>query len=399
MHRSVLVATAALLVLACSVAPDASRQRMSLRPYADTISGVADQNGNVSIPWAGLAGTWGSLIVIAQSAGFPRWTLIRQGRPVAVGRGPSAPLQFPPVPPQQPFALLGAGLQPGANVTGDITGMVSDVGLDELPLAAPQPGTIAMDTANPRQKLFPVGAAVPTDPYSTPSFSVGAGGQGTPSFLLPPGTVELRLHADQPSLVTPVPWTLTMVGHQSGNTYFNRAVLFPILPVTIVVDPENDRQVDLTVNNAGGSSLPFDVSALFGFETPGQTEVGQSVTLVSPAIWQAPNEKPINIDTTIAGGGNFTIATGVAGSQIVIFSVTIAVDAAPGSGGFELQDDLGNILHTFISTGAGPQPPQQLLAFGAPIFPGLGHGIRLHNNFAGSLTLFGSAVISSGVPT
>lgn len=255
------------------------------------------------------------------------------------------------------------GALPGVNVSGSIQGVESILQNAIARAYQPSPNTIAINSTAPRTRLYPDG--VTPVKSSDPSFLIAAGGSATPRFTLPVGASQIRILATAAGLK--FTYQIYVGGHQTVEQYFGdpnapgspTPPATPTLPFTIAVENDWDTQLDFSVIGDPSNALNFYVSALTQPETPGQAGASQSVFVPSPALWQAPNLRSIDMTAVIAAGAQVQYVTAAAGQVIRLFGMTYTLDVAGGAGtGLSFYDgdpNSGGVRNGGLSeSGTGP---------------------------------------------
>lgn len=111
------------------------------------LAGTADLNGSFDSGTLKPVPTlWGALMVVAQTSGSAKWTILVGGAPKAFGRGERIGIPVL-VQPAQSLEIQVTGASAGATVSGNITGVGGST-LDEVtPYISLVPNTIALDAA------------------------------------------------------------------------------------------------------------------------------------------------------------------------------------------------------------------------------------------------------------
>lgn len=276
-----------------------------LFPVSQPFSVTVDANGNAQKDVSGLfTGNWSMVMLTARHAqnvngvqvpvGTPLWQFIVDKDVVSHGTGPAVELGPRPVAPKSTISINLTGGIPGANVIGLIHGLYSNQpNAHELLQSAytPAPNSIAIQNVIPRKTLYPIGVTPPVGPQiaTTPSFTVAASGTVNTSFIIPTGTVAIRVLANSAGLA--FSYTLGVIGHQSGQQYFGSPtqpgttviVPIPAFPITIPIESDWDTQLDITATAPSTNTGPvsFFISALFSSEQPGQAGAAQQVFVPS----------------------------------------------------------------------------------------------------------------------
>jgi hypothetical protein len=328
------------------------------------ISGSFDANGHADISQRVQSSRYAAVTVSVKTVdqgANPTWLLQIGDALYLWGTGPLVARGPIPVRPEDQVRLVAFGGTRNDTFTGLIWGSVADTEAEIATVFQAQAQSTALQKSSDRINV--------TTTIVKPAAS---------------GTVITVADASQLQIADPV--CLTQNPGPSQQTFCDFAI--------VAISRNSDGTWNVTFGAAipAGGVNPGDVVTLIptvkiDFANTVSVQAGPT-----PAAWQAPNLASVNIDSTLAGGANLTLVAAVAAKTVRVFGVTVAVDAAPGTGGFELQDSDGTVLHTFISTGAGTQAPQTYLGFGVPLT--VAKGLRIHNLFSGSLTLFGSALAS-----
>ena len=293
---------------------------MSVRHFEDDISGNADINGNISLPWHGMTGQYASLLLIAQAAaGSPSWTVKINGSPVNVGRGPNSPLSLPILKPGDALILSGSGIQPSGAVTGHFVGYAADELYELRGYTPPQPNTIALDVSAGLEVLL----TLPRTPNLTT----------TKTIPLPANTIAVGyLIRGSTGNYTQV----QIVGHGTGDTYVNDTSGFlNTSPIPVLIDPA-DTSIDVTVV---GTAL-FQINAIdfIAWQTPVPVAMARATIVqegTNPPLWQAPNGRPVTLDANIGAGGTLAVIAGVGGQVLRLFGLSLTTAAG---GPVQLQD-------------------------------------------------------------
>lgn len=366
-----------------------------MRPILIPIAAKTDANGAATIN-VGLerTGDWRSVKIALGTTGPAEWAAVQSGVPVTYGRGRRVTLGPELLQPDDTLQVVITGGPVLAQITGSVSGIGGSM-QEVIDGFKPAPNTIALDTSQPRLKLFPDGTTPPTS-ATTASFTVaGSSTSATQRFTLPAGTVAIRLLASASGLL--FTYSLLVVGNQSGEQYFGSPtspgsvtpVPTPTLPFTIPVEIDWDTGLSIVVTNTSTNPISFFVSALFAPEAPGQAGSAQSVTMPSPESWQAPNRVPVIINNNIAAGANAVIIAAATGVTLRIFAVSVGIDAVAAANALLLQDTAGSNYHVF-QTGAIIMNPFWGYAVQWP--PGL--GLRISNPGAAGVLVRGSVVYS-----
>lgn len=290
-----------------------------LQPIDNLFAGITDTKGNfTSAPLTVGVTLWASVSVIAQTSGFAQWTAIVGGQAKKFDRGPRADMPII-VRPSQTVIIQVSGAQPLSQVTGTITGIGGDIFAEIAPFASLAANIVAVDTATPRLAMQPQTIATTITP---PSFAVASGGLSGPQvFTISPGCIALRISATAGGLN--FTYDLLVLGSQSAVQYFGSltapghsdVVPNPTLPITIPVNQDWDKQVEILVEHPT-QNVNIYVSELFDVEAPGQAGASQSVSMPSPAPWQAPNAGKVYVEVST---GVFPVVVVPATSGLTIF--------------------------------------------------------------------------------
>jgi hypothetical protein len=262
-----------------------------VRPLRVDLTGTTDASGNASIRVKlPVTGEWHDVKFALSTTGPAEWALLVSGTAITYGRGRRVTLGPELIQDGEQVTVTITGGPVLAPIVGSATGRSGD---PETITAqwGPQPNTIALDAAIPRQKLYPDGTAIPPDP-ATPSLTILSGGNATVRFTLPAGTVLLRVLATAGAGVA-FGYSLLVLGHQSGEQYYGLVVTpgsvlrvpNPTLPLTIPVEFDWDQQVDVSITyDAAAASGKFFFSALFAPEPPGQAGASQAVNVLPGGV-------------------------------------------------------------------------------------------------------------------
>lgn len=316
---------------------------MTLSSFEDDfLPATIAADGTATLTWNGLRGTWGSLLVIGQTLGVPRWTLLKQGSPVGVGRGPNAPIQFPPiVDPGTRYTLAVTGGQAGATATAHISGVHSDVSALELPRVAPMPGTIALDIVSPLLLSDRIDTAAGTGSKSYPML-IGA---ETIMVTIDLGNASRSIN---PTLLVAkcFPSDFSAIAASGAVLNVNPRQLGLLNPTDTAFD------VEWTMAGANAANCFLDVSVFatnllspqnvaFQFDTNQNLLVSMAAS--QPAIWQAPNSAAYVELATVSGTSHVIAATG--GKTIHLHTIQLGTDvAAAGGVVYKLQNSSGGTV-------------------------------------------------------
>ena len=309
-----------------------------MRPILIPVAAKTDANGAASIDVRlERTGDWRAVKIALGTTGPAEWSAVQSGVPVTFGRGRRVTLGPELMQPDDTLKIEVTGGPVLAQITGSVSGMGGTM-QEIVDAFKPAPNTIALDSAIPRQKLFPDGTTVPTSAL-TPSYTVGASATVTNRFTVPAGTVALRFLVNASGLF--FTYELLVTGHQSVAQYYGDplapgstlVVPTPTLPFTIPIENDWDSQVDVTLTNTSTNSLRVFVSALFAPEAPGQTGAAQTVTEISQ-FWQVEFTTLGSQVGALAAGASATLVAGVATETIVVFGVLVDASGASGGAGF-----------------------------------------------------------------
>jgi hypothetical protein len=289
-----------------------------MRPLRIDVTGTTDKAGNASIPVKlPVNGEWHDVKFALSTSGPAEWALLVSGTAITYGRGRRVTLGPELIQDGEQVTITVTGGPVLSPIIGSATGRSGDP--DTITAQwGPQPNTIALDSAIPRQKLYPDGVPIPPL-ASTPSLTILSGGNATVRFTLPAGTVLLRILANASGIF--FGYSLLVTGHQSGEQYFGDPnspgtplrVFTPTLPLTIPIEFDWDQQLDLTIlYDAAAASGKFFMSALFAPEPPGQAGNSQAVNVLPGATirpqrydWFVNGRFTPGQTPSIVGGGGF----------------------------------------------------------------------------------------------
>jgi hypothetical protein len=363
---------------------------MTLRRFNDDINGTADATGAATLRWRGMTGEFASVLMIARAAGAPSWLVNINGSPVNVGRGVNSPLRLPILEPGEIVTLTVAGALPAAAVSAHIVGYASDAGMSELPVAPPEPSTIALDTSG---QLGSVLERFDTSLLQTKTWTLPA---GTASVGVGVDLNETTAGSADPAHSV-IPASITLTGLPSGANYLlfvPNAGLRQIFWAAL--NPEDTRLNILTDGvHPNGCFVDILTSPLVIAGQGGDQLGNLSVSLQRslPAPWQAPNLKPVTVASVIAAGASVNPIAAVAGKIIYLFSFAGTVDAV-GAAGSDLRFFDGDPATTGVERGrmgTNVQPPP-VNFFGAALTAS--NGFFLFNGGASSTTVRGIVVAS-----
>lgn len=225
---------------------------------------------------------------------------------------------------------------------------------------------------------------------------------GTHSFSLktaPPGVQGVAILLQNTANFT----SITVVGLTTGNTYGtynpnnNPSGNQTWIPLLGDVEPDGFR---FDFVGAGGiSSAPVSIvwvmnnfaAGLIADGNTGTVQLGNVtvtggalavLTTQSNAQQSFPNQPSIAFNTTIAGGGDLTLVTGVALQTVSLIQLTLNT-----TGDTYLEDSGGGNVHVATSAYAGPVELHGLQ-------PAVGLGVKLHNPGGTAVTVKGSLIYS-----
>lgn len=366
-----------------------------MRPLRQDVTGTIDASGNVSIPIKLPAtGEWHELKIALSTSGPAEWAILVSGTAITYGRGRRVTLGPELIQDGETVTVTVTGGPPRQPIIGAVTGK-SGTPEEMLASYGPQPNTIALDAAIPRQKLFPDGTAIPPSPL-TPSYTVGNGATVSNTFTLPAGTVAVRVLVNASGLA--FSYSLLVLGHQTVEQYWGspsapgsvQAVPTPTLPFTIPIENDWDSQLDFTLTNTSTATLRVFVSALFAPEAPGQAGAAQSVTEPTPANWQAPDQLPVAVNATLAAGAAQTLVAALTGATVRLFDFNFSYDAVVANAFLALQDTSGTNYGIYSVLTVSPF---SFRFSGARLFPSL--GVQVKNiGAAGPFTVRGHLTVS-----
>lgn len=289
-----------------------------MRPLRVDLTGTTDASGNASIRVKlPVTGEWHDVKFALSTTGPAEWALLVSGTAITYGRGRRVTLGPELIQDGEQVTVTVTGGPVLAPIIGSATGRSGDP--DTITAQwGPQPNTIALDTSNPRQKLYPDGVPIPVI-TNTPSVTIASGGNATVRFTLPTGTVAVRILANASGIF--FGYSLLVTGHQSGEQYFGDPnapgtplrVFTPTLPLTIPIENDWDTQLDVTIlYDVAAASGKFFVSALFAPEPPGQAGVSTAVNLLPGGVirpqrydWFVSGKFNAAATPDITGGGGF----------------------------------------------------------------------------------------------
>ena len=229
----------------------------------------------------------------------------------------------------------------------------------------------------------------------------------TKTYTLPGGTasvgVGIDLNETTAGVADPVhsvvPASITLTGLPSGSNYLlfvPNAALRQVF--WAAVNPEDTR---LTVTTDGvhpnGCFVDVLTSPLMIAGQGGDQLGNLSVTLQRslPALWEAPNLRPISLANVIVAGGNANLIPAVAGLAIRLFSLSVTVDAV-GAAGSDLRFFDGDPTTTGTERGrigTNVQPPP-INFWGTTL--NTSNGFFIYNGGAASVTVRGTLLASQG---
>ena len=320
-----------------------------MRDFKVDLSATTDANGNATIPVPiPQSGEWHNLKFTFSLSGIADWTVSVAGTPVTHGRGRRVTIGPELIRDHDKVVVSLLNGPPVTSVVGSANGISGSMN-EVLQSFIPQPNTIALDTANPRQKMYPDGTAIPTDP-ATPSFTVPLQSSATKTFTLPLTATAVRIMAIHPGGPGALHSTaaISVVGLKTGILYANilnagAVILPPSRPIDIRVEPTWDPQVQVIIDATGDPGITITdvfVSALFGAETTvvaGQTNSNQglpvSLQAATPALWQAPRNA-VALSGALNAGTTTTIVAGIANQTIYLFDVVLVGGQAGTFGSF-----------------------------------------------------------------
>lgn len=342
-----------------------------IRRFEDDITGITDSQGNAMVKWRGMTGESATLSAIGVGSGFPAWQLALNSNPVAVGRGPNAPMWIPLLHPGDVITMTVTGAVPNSAIRVHLTGY-----------AAPEAGELV-----PLLTMAGAGGAIAQDVGARATLigTLQTGGANTPvgptTFPVPPGTQSIGFLVWQGSLSLQTPAVLKIQGAQSGHLYFNYQSPPPATggAVWAPFGERSDSQVicSLTSPGAGGSRVDF-------FASPVPAAVDTSpASQSSPALWQAGNGFA-DINATIANGGTLGVIAGVGGQTVRFFGVSFTA-----SGVISYQDTNGVEFGTIAANATHNSDHS-----GTALAVGL--GFQLHNASGAPVNVNGLVSFSQG---
>lgn len=370
------------------------------------LSAMVAADGTATMSLKSVANTeYAAVLATFRGAGNPTWTFLVSGQAVGFANGPGVDIGPRLCAPNESVTISVTGGLPGTTVQGQVHGGRSP-NLEEAVsyaslLAANQ---VSVLISNQRQKLYPDGTTIPTNPL-TPSFTVAPSSSGGGRFTLPAGTVALRILANSGGLL--FDYQFFVGGHQSVEQYFGSltapgsptTVSLPTLPLTIPVETAWDNQVDINVvTPANAGTVQFFISALFQAESPGQAGDSQSVRMIVAAPWQAAQSTLGTQPAALAAGASVTLIAGSGAQQIYVFGLTADCSGAAGGAGFSKISVKGSSapdsgLGVFLR-GQDPETQWTTHCAGAHTLPGDGLVLKntdtVPHNFSVSLS-FGQA--------
>jgi len=321
-----------------------------MRPIFIPLAGATDANGNatIQVPLE-RTGDWRNVKFALGTTGPAEWAVLKTGTALTYGRGRRVTLGPELLEPQDTVSVSVSGAPVNAAISGSVSGLGGTMS-EIMATFSPAPNTIALDSANPRQQLFPAGGPGPTTGTGIPtSFQVASGGlSGAKVFSIPTGTAALRIMVTAGGLF--FAYNLLVVGSQSVEQYFGNptapgssiAVPTPTLPFTVPIERDWDSQIEIHVEQPTQNVNVF-VSALFAPEAPGQAGTAQSVVIPTPAFWQAPTTSTYIELATVSGTSHAIPAT--AGRTIYLFAVELGTDVAAAGGViYKLADTSGFLV-------------------------------------------------------
>lgn len=284
-----------------------------LAKFEDDVSGVVKADGTASLEIRPLKGSWGCLLVIAQTTNPAAWTVLVNGSVNAIGKGSRTSLGPVLIEPGDKVQLLVLGANPGSNVTGHLVGTQSEVGWHELPIPPPLPNTITSETVPPPGTLYFGGL-----------FGVTAGVEVTKTITVPLGAKNLLLLAGD--FNTPNMYSHIKVGSVAGvganRTYFE--TFAPNQPFYVVPIFPADMQLLIAITTtAANPTAGFAVFVAFDSLSDLQT-LWHSV----PAPWQAPSASVSGVVNLISGGSS-VLVSGINTQRLYLFNVTVYSDGGP----------------------------------------------------------------------
>lgn len=300
----------------------------------EDISGSIPASGMRVLDCRPLKGTWGSLLLIAQTgstetvatAGTASWTVLKNGSPVAIGKGTRCSLGPLLLEPNDKVQLLVVGATPGVNVTGHFVGVQSDVGLSELPIPPPLPNTITIESIELPETL-------------NTSVIVNQATQVV-NVLVSSGVQELIINVLAAVTLTNFS-SLEVRGKTTGSVYFftDNTLANPFsLPVQFAVNPSLDSSYTFTwkysIAPVGDTWLIGQATATrmissrlwsptvshgdiiigadqgsgktaSGRVLPGSGSLNVSHFYANPAPWQGTRFAPVTINTGGVAAGAF----------------------------------------------------------------------------------------------
>jgi len=361
-------------------------------PVRILFAGQTDASGAAQIPVKAPPTMYAVLSVVGQATGNPNWTVQAAGQLLTFGNGPQVSLGPLLTTPGENLVITLSGATPSAQVTGTLAGNQYLTAEEAAANYQPMPNAISLNTFQGRQRLYPDGS--PPASATAPSFAVASGLlSGAIVFTLPVGTVAIRLLVTAGGLL--FTYQLLVLGRQSVEQYFGNTgapgssvlVPTPTLPITIPIENDWDRQVEIHVELPTQNVNVF-VSALFAPEPPGQAGASQSVFEPTPAPWQAANLPPFPVNLTLAAGASTVVVNAVAGQSVYLFALNRTYDAVVVTE-FALQDTSGTNYHIEQVSSVNPGPA----LWSAARLP-TGLGAQIKNLGANAATMRGSLVAS-----
>lgn len=359
-----------------------------MRPVRIDITGTTDANGAFSqVIRLDKTGEWRNLKVAIGTTAPAEWSLSVSGTPVTYGRGRRVTLGPELLQPFDTLTVACVGGPANTALQGSCAGLAGSEG-EILPGYVPAPNTIALDVTAPRVQLWPDGTPAPQ--RTGASFTVGTNASVSDNFTLPSGILELRIGANASGLN--FTWGLQVVGNQSGQVYFPNAagqVGQPanfFLPVTVAIDPEWDKSVTVTVTNFS-LATPINifvatVAAVEAVEV--RNQVPLTITIPTPAPWQAAAASAVLDGSTVANGATLTLVAALAGEFVYVHDVDLKLNAA---GNFLLDRSDG----TRVAAGQAPSAGLPAIAWDGKGIAGLGNtALRVNNNSGASITVLGT---------
>ena len=367
-------------------------------PTRILFAGPTDATGAATIQVKAPASMYAVLTVIASAPGNPNWTVQAAGQLLTFGNGPQVNLGPLLTTPGENLQIVITGATPNSQASGTLAGnqyLTAEQAADNY---QPMSNAISLNTFQGRQRLYPDGSP-PATP-NAPSFTVAPNTiTSTLTFTLPAGTVSLRILAQSGGVV--FRYFLLITGHVTLEQYWGsptapgsvQAVPSPTLPFTIPIENDWDSKVDIVCQtpSTNGATVSVFVSALFAPEFPGQAGAAQSVSLLDPQAWQAPDTAAVFNGANVNAGATFVmIAAPPATQRIRLHWVYLTSNAgAAAANSWLLDDGLGNRLSANSNSAQQDNNPMFNMDFkGFPV--SAGNSVRATNQNAGALALYGS---------